>query len=96
MTLIANLFVCALVLTALAAFWILVCVWLDRDKIQDHHGTLVRDDDPRADKSVDPVVKHRDYEEYPLKPIPVKCCPNCNGHGLVEEIDGEWVPYRTS
>ena len=74
MTIMVNLFVCALVLMALAAFWVLVSVWLDRDKIRDHRSELVRGDDPRADKSVDPVVKHGDYEWFPMKE-----CPNCKG-----------------
>jgi len=67
MTIMANLFVCALVLMALAAFWVLVSVWLDRDKIRDHRSELVRGDDPRADKSQPPVEKDRDFEWYPVK-----------------------------
>jgi len=68
MTIIANLFVCALVLMALAAFWVLVSVWLDRDKIRDHRSELVRGDDPRADKSQLPVEIDRHGDEwYPVR-----------------------------
>ena len=53
---------------ALAAFWILVYVWLDLSmRTKDHRGILIHGDDPRADKSVDPVVKFRDCEWYPVK-----------------------------
>ena len=56
---IIPIIVCAVpIVAALYLIW----VWLDRGEDQ-----LVRGDDPRADKSVDPVVKYRDYEEYPLK-----------------------------
>jgi len=70
MTLIANLFVCALVLMALAAFWILVSVWLDRDKLGS--PKLVRGDDPRADKSVDPIKIDSDRVEW----YPQWICPD--------------------
>jgi hypothetical protein len=56
---IIPILVCAV---PLVAALYLIWVWLDRGEDQ-----LVRGDDPRADKSVDPVVKHRDYEEYPVK-----------------------------
>ena len=70
MTLIANLFVCALVLTALAAFWILVSVWLDRDKLGS--PKLVRGDDPRADTEQDPVVIDSDRVKW----YPQWICPD--------------------
>ena len=81
MTIMVNLFVCALVLMALAAFWILVSVWLDRG--EDRRSKLVRGDDPRADKSQPPVEKDRDFGWYPLKEC-TQCkgdpdgCMNCN------------------
>ena len=71
MTIIANLFVCALLLMSVAALWTLAHVWMERDKLGS--SKLVRGDDPCADKTVDPVVKHRDYELYPTK------CTNCQG-----------------
>ena len=55
---IIPIIVCAVpIVAALYLIW----VWLDRGEDQ-----LVRGDDPRADKSVAPVVKHRDYELYPV------------------------------
>ena len=81
MTIIANLLVCALLLMTVAAFWILVSVWLDRDKLGS--PKLVRGDDPRADKSVDPLVIDSDRVEwYPVKDEPpiihIPClCTRC-------------------
>ena len=66
MTIIANLFVCALLLMAVAALWVLAHVWMERDKLGS--SKLVPGDDPRADKSVDPVVIDSDRVAwYPIK-----------------------------
>ena len=67
MTIIANLLVCALVLMALAALWVLARVWLGSPK-------LVRGDDPCADTKQDPVRIDSDRVKwYPPK------CTQCQG-----------------
>jgi len=66
MTIIANLFVCALLLMAVAAVWVLAHVWMERDKLGS--PKMVRGDDPRADTEQDPVVIDSDRVEwYPVK-----------------------------
>jgi hypothetical protein len=105
MTIIANLIVCALVLMALAAFWILVCVWLDRDKIRDHRSEIVRGDDPRVEYMQERIEAEDFLRRVEAGVLCLRClglgtepdgdtaCSTCGNSGIVPLKDGTYGTY---